>query len=645
MSVRKFISSFFVVVFLLLIAVEFPISASAAKYDLFEYEMYDENSVVITKYTGGAAEKVVIPEEIDGYPVKVIGEDAFSDAEIYEVELPETLEIIEDFAFWNTALYTVVIPQNVSHIGVGAFSGGRFTEYKVEDNNKTYQAYRGSLYTSLSELIAFPTMAEFYIHPHTSTIAPYAFISALNLKDIEIDTNVEFISEGAFIESVEIEGRGRVDHYAFYGCENLTSVDVGDSQMSVSINAFEETPWFNNQPDGVICFREGRMAYMYKGVAPEKIELKPGVYSINEGAFAGQKNLKEIVIPQTVGIIELSAFDGCTSLENIVVHEDDSTYKSIDGMLYSNDETRFYLCPEGKTGSVSLSIKTKFIEDYAFKSCEKLTDIKLFYGITVIGEGAFVGCSGIKELKLPTSVENAGAATFFDCSSLEDIVIPEGSTAFTDVDFFGTRWLDLQPEGVLYLCNNALGYKGDPTEITELTFKEGTIAVAEDAFFGFELLNKVTFPDTLKKIGDYAFATCPSLKEVSIPAGIKSVGVQSFGFIRTYNEETGHWSSSKMSDFTVRGYENTDAMNFANFYDYEFISLGDIGDFEYEGLLGDTNGDGVISIKDATTIQKHVVGFINLNKYQYENADFNGDGNVNVKDATAIQKFLVGLPY
>lgn len=60
-------------------------------------------------------------------------------------------------------------------------------------------------------------------------------------------------------------------------------------------------------------------------------------------------------------------------------------------------------------------------------------------------------------------------------------------------------------------------------------------------------------------------------------------------------------------------------------------------------LYGDVNGDDIISIDDATLIQKYLVGLEELDKYQLIAADVDKDGKVTIKDATLIQKLLAGI--
>ncbi len=64
-----------------------------------------------------------------------------------------------------------------------------------------------------------------------------------------------------------------------------------------------------------------------------------------------------------------------------------------------------------------------------------------------------------------------------------------------------------------------------------------------------------------------------------------------------------------------------------------------------EIMLGDCDGDGYVSIKDATNIQKHLVGY-ELDSFDSLAADADEDSSVSIKDSTAIQKYLTdNSPY
>ena len=58
-------------------------------------------------------------------------------------------------------------------------------------------------------------------------------------------------------------------------------------------------------------------------------------------------------------------------------------------------------------------------------------------------------------------------------------------------------------------------------------------------------------------------------------------------------------------------------------------------------ILGDVDGDGIVSVKDATFIQKHVVDYEGYETVELAVGDVDGDGRISVKDATQIQKMIV----
>lgn len=68
-----------------------------------------------------------------------------------------------------------------------------------------------------------------------------------------------------------------------------------------------------------------------------------------------------------------------------------------------------------------------------------------------------------------------------------------------------------------------------------------------------------------------------------------------------------------------------------------------IASYEPPSLIGDVNGDGVISIADATDLQKYLANIVNFDDEQLAAADADGDGSVSIADATQIQKYLANI--
>ena len=60
-------------------------------------------------------------------------------------------------------------------------------------------------------------------------------------------------------------------------------------------------------------------------------------------------------------------------------------------------------------------------------------------------------------------------------------------------------------------------------------------------------------------------------------------------------------------------------------------------------MLGDVNGDGFITVLDATLVQMHAAELITLEGDALIAADTSKDGFITVLDATLIQKFAAEI--
>lgn len=110
-----------------------------------------------------------------------------------------------------------------------------------------------------------------------------------------------------------------------------------------------------------------------------------------------------------------------------------------------------------------------------------------------------------------------------------------------------------------------------------------------------------------------------------------------------------NWNSEEPNN--SKGFENyaeiisssgkwNDVYNYANI---NSLKYGFICEYEQTTIIGDVSSDGVISIADATTLQKYLANIVNFDDEQLAVADTNGDGSVSIADATQIQKYLAQL--
>ena len=175
-----------------------------------------------------------------------------------------------------------------------------------------------------------------------------------------------------------------------------------------------------------------------------EVVIPEGVTSIDWNAFWGCSSLTEVVIPDSVISIGNDAFNGCTALKNISlgsglsslgenvfsyctalsefrVDENNSSYRDIDGVLFSKNGTQLILYPKGRMGAYAIPEGVKTIAANAFSDCNSLTQVIIPDSFTSIGAGAFTSCGSLTEVIIPESVKSIGYQAFYNCYSLRKI--------------------------------------------------------------------------------------------------------------------------------------------------------------------------------------------------------------------------------
>jgi hypothetical protein len=103
----------------------------------FTYHI-EKDEIIIDGYTGSQKE-VIIPSEIDGIPVRIIGERAFYGMSISSVKIPDGVRELSWFAFYNCFdLHDIYIPASVNSIGYAAFDGCPRKELTLHCTESSY---------------------------------------------------------------------------------------------------------------------------------------------------------------------------------------------------------------------------------------------------------------------------------------------------------------------------------------------------------------------------------------------------------------------------------------------------------------------------------------------------------------------------
>ena len=108
--------------------------------------------------------------------------------------------------------------------------------------------------------------------------------------------------------------------------------------------AFENTAWYNNNPDGVVYL--GKFAYSYKGELPadKNIILENGTIYIVDNAFFNL-DITSVIIPSSVTSIGYGAFSYCVNLETVYCQITD--FFDIDWSVFEGSENTTLYVPKG----------------------------------------------------------------------------------------------------------------------------------------------------------------------------------------------------------------------------------------------------------------------------------------------------------
>jgi len=274
-------------------------------------------------------------------------------------------------------------------------------------------------------------------------------------------------------------------------------------------------------------------------VIPSEQDGKP-VTTICKLAFENRRDVKRIIVPDTVTVIDSGAFRGCTSLEEVVLPD----------TLTTLGAEVFYGCRALKTFTLPAGV-TEIRAD-TFRDCTQLSDVRLHEGLKMVHAGAFSGCMSLGRIVIPAGVEEIGANAFLNCTSLSDVQLPDGlKTLGADV-FAGCTALEgiKLPEGLKEVPARAFNQckklksvvlPASVTKISERAFEACTsltsfhvpksvTKLSAYAFYGCTALEEILLPDGLEegKIGEGLFQNCTSLRAVVIPEGVWRISAHAF---------------------------------------------------------------------------------------------------------------------
>lgn len=232
------------------------------------------------------------------------------------------------------------------------------------------------------------------------------------------------------------------------------------------------------------------------------------VTNIDEFAFYNCSSLQSISFTSSVETFNISAFDGCENLKNVFFYGDINQYLKIEfnenANPCCNGASLYFKNQIVKKVTISSTFTT--IKAYSFIGVTSLEEVNLPSNLESLGDYSFSSCSNLKKINLPSSINQIGECCFSSCASLTSITIPSNIKSI--------------PYGCFRNC-----YK-----LKDITFSEDLEVIENNAFENCIQVETLSFPSKLKEIESSAFCKCTRLKSITFPESLTTISSSAFSY-------------------------------------------------------------------------------------------------------------------
>lgn len=322
-------------------------------------------------------------------------------------------------------------------------------------------------------------------------IGDFAFSTeSLEIINFDSGSRLRTIGNGAFMncaisEIILPENLEVIGHRAFYNCQDLKDIFYlnADNLLRIGAEAYENTQWYNFLTDGIdgSVVYIGKVLYSAVGNLATDINIRQDIVSISPQAFQNQQYLNSLNIPDTV--------------------------KYIGGEFnqYGFDiKGAFYNCKNLSFLNFNQTSELLSISAGAFAGCEKIQSI------ASSSDMALCQLFSTEDMDQSYQVEYDGNI-YYVPNSLKQIIV------------FSNGHKKILP----YAFSNLLA--------DTIILIEGIEEIGDYAFYNSGHIAQITIPDSVVKIGQYAFKDCVSLEQIVLQEqnNLKEIGEGAFYGLNT----------------------------------------------------------------------------------------------------------------
>lgn len=497
---------------------ELNIKAQAGTLNYLAYSINDDSEAVITKCSTDATGEIIIPSEIEGYPVTTIQNYAFHNCvNITNIIITDTLTTIGPGAFYGSGLTSIDIPANVTEIPNSAFNYCEsLSSIKLHEGIINIGSFAFGNCHSLTEIVLPESLL---------TIGLGAFFECKELKSINLPTKLTDIGSEAFNGCVKLssdivipDGVTVINANMFRNCNLLNSMLLHDNITTINSTAFlncNELPPIK-LPKNLVTI--GSYAFYFNDVQlplPEKIETI-GAFAFCSAEFFDEngEELTELDIPENVKAIGKEAFAGTVDIKNVNIPAGVESIgeNAFNYPQFNVDELNNYYFSDNYGVLYNKYVTNIIRAPYYTDEVEYIIPET----VTTIDANAF-GVSAFTKIYIPSSLTNIADLSFQRCIETSFEVSKDNPNYVSDEN------------GALYTKNYTTLIKFPQNEEkTIIELPDNVETIDKYAFYGNDSIVSLKMGDNVTEIKDYALAQCDNLKEIHFSNNLKTIGAYVF---------------------------------------------------------------------------------------------------------------------